>query len=68
MQAKAWANRLSIWVWACSSWVLRRSPNGYHWVLSIIWFSLALTRGRRLGDNAVRCVQRVHLPSTPTLQ
>src|SRR5512132_921397 len=53
---RAWANRLSIWIRACSSWVPRRSPNGYHWVLSIIWFSLVLgpLGGRRLGDNAVR--------------
>src|SRR5215218_7418302 len=53
---RAWANSLSIWSWARSSWALRRSPNGYHWVLSIIWFSLVLgpLGGRRLGDNAVR--------------
>src|SRR5215211_7517463 len=53
---RAWANSLSSWFWACSSCALRRSPNGYHWVLSIIWFSLSLGRsgGRRLGDNAVR--------------
>src|SRR4029453_19534317 len=43
----AWANSLSIWFWACSSWVLRRSPNGYHRVLSIIWFSLVLGPHRR---------------------
>src|SRR5215207_9658487 len=53
---RAWANSLSIWIRARSSCALRRSSNGYHWVLSIIWFSLVLgpLGGRRLGDNAVR--------------
>ena len=66
---RAWANSLSIWSWARSSWALRRSSNGYHWVLSIIWFSLVLgpqrrppARGQRSPGACSGCTCRVTPP------
>src|SRR6266699_1095450 len=62
----AWANRLFIWLWFSSSCALRRSSNGYHWVLSIIWFSLVHgphrrppARGQRSPGACSGCTCRV---------
>src|SRR6266540_1432306 len=64
-----WPARPSAWASAglislSSSCAPRRSSNGSHWVLSIIWVSpgaWAASAARRLGDNAVQVRERYSL-------
>src|SRR6266511_1192801 len=66
----ACANKLSSCLSLSSSCALRRSSNGYHAVLSIIWFSLVHGPQRRPPARGQRgpgaCIV-VHLPNDPTI-
>src|SRR4029450_7160935 len=59
-----WACRPSAWasiglIWAISSWALRRSWNGSHRVMVVIWSPRLVGRGARgLGEDADRVIDQ----------